>query len=114
MPNNHREFWLDFDHDGYKPYARVDVYEVPVDGLNKDSIHVIEYAALEEAKAEIERLNAETFSSMVHIKCSANIQSLKDRLAIAVGALTEIRSYSLGSKADICDSALAKIKRETE
>lgn len=62
MENKFKEFWIELEEKG----ARAFVYTEPVDGLNDDAIHTVEYAALESANAEIlnqlkhfnEKLNA--------------------------------------------------------
>ena len=44
----------------------------------------------------------------------ADIDELKVNLALAVKGFTEIKSYSLGSKADICDEFLKAVARTNE
>lgn len=49
MENKFREFWIELEEKG----ARAFVYTEPVDGLNDDAIHAVEYAALESANDKI-------------------------------------------------------------
>lgn len=52
MENKFKEFWIELEEKG----ARAFVYTEPVDGLNDDAIHTVEYAALEAANAEVTSL----------------------------------------------------------
>lgn len=49
MENKFKEFWIELEEKG----ARAFVYTEPVDGLNDDAIHAVEYAALESANDKI-------------------------------------------------------------
>lgn len=52
MENKFKEFWIELEEKG----ARAFVYTEPVDGLNDDAIHAVEYAALESANDKIAEL----------------------------------------------------------
>lgn len=49
MENKFKEFWIELEEKG----ARAFVYTEPVDGLNDDAIHAVEYAAIESANDKI-------------------------------------------------------------
>ncbi len=55
MENKFKEFWIEFD----KLNCREFVYTEPVDGLDKDAIYVVEYAALQACEARLESASAE-------------------------------------------------------
>lgn len=106
MENKFREFWIELEEKG----ARAFVYTEPVDGLNDDAIHAVEYAALELANAEIAELKATVKSCMYVIDDNTDLQ--KQLRQVIDGVKSENKKLNDEiAKLEVC---VARLKEENE
>lgn len=85
MENKFREFWIELEEKG----ARAFVYTEPVDGLNADAIHAVEYAALESANDKIAELKEDIREDRVKPDDYLYLATVNKRLESENKKLTE-------------------------
>lgn len=124
-----REWWIEL---GNKEYCGA-VYDEHPNIVNLDIIHVIEYAAYAELKAQVEKLNAEIKQCYcIHGKhpldecdeCWESNKSLKNQLTVEREVTAKLKAHAeklagqimahLNNHATSQNEALCLIRRDTE
>lgn len=113
MENKFREYWV-YSNEEYAPTYACDFNQRGfVPSRNRESIHTIEIAAVEQLKADLRTSDLNRQSLWAEsLKLVDENAALKSKLKIAKETLTNLKSWGYQTQWEIIDKAMSEIGGE--